>query len=407
MKRAIPPSPIMPVILAGGDGLRLAPISTPEQPKPFVPLPDGRSLLTRTLERCALLDALLPPLLVGQGKHRYALHNHVRAAGCQPMDMLLEPEAKNTAMAIAVAAHYAMKHRPGATMVIVPADQIIASPESWMHAVFEAVEVSQRYDRLCLLGVTPTHPDRNYGYIRPGKKLPDGKAFAVERFIEKPDQPEHFMEDCLWNAGQFVAPPACIAQLFMAHAPRLWQAAGLALQEAHAEHEFIRLNDASYRGVAAHSFDRMVVEAAESLVVRLETPWHDLGTLETWQAYTGQSVASASQRPPRVDRPWGYYELLYDAPQRCEKRLVIYPGCRLSLQRHARRDEHWKILEGCASITFEGKALRRDPGAEITIPAMAWHRLQNDGKIPLIIHEIQTGMPDESDIERREDDYGR
>jgi len=408
MKRVQPSVLILPIILAGGEGRRLAPISTSSQPKPFIPLPDGRSLLTRTLERASPLNGFLPPLLIGQASHRFSLLNHARAAHVVPSAILLEPQAKNTAMAIASACLYALHYQPQAVLAILPADQVIEPQEAWLEAVHAAAAVSHANGKLCLLGVTPTRPDPHFGYIQPGLPLPGSEAVLVEQFIEKPEYPAALLPHCFWNAGQFFVTPAILAQLFAAHAPDIWEAAREAMAAADIAWEFTMLGSAAYISAPPRSFDRSIVEKSSVLAVRLQAHWHDLGTVEAWEAYTCQPADSYADRPERIDRPWGFYELLGDkAPDRLEKRLTLFPGCRISLQRHTCRDEEWRVLSGQAEAELDGQFYRLEPGSHIHIMAHMWHRLHNTGSTPLIIHEIQSGNPDESDIERREDDYGR
>lgn len=407
MTRALPTVPILPVILAGGEGTRLAPISTPDQPKPFVPLPDGRSLLTRTFQRLADTSMFLPPLLVGHANHRFALLNHARAAECIPSAILLEPQAKNTAMAIASAVVYALNAQPQSILAILPADQVIEPAERWLTAVTEAAIAAETHGKLCLLGVTPTRPDPHFGYIEPGESAAGTGAQHVASFIEKPSRPAPLLPHCLWNAGQFLAPPSVLARLFQTHAPDIWQAATDAVAARDHRWEFSTLGSAAYISAPPRSFDRAIVEHSQSLVVRLEAHWHDLGTVEAWEAFTCQPADSYQALPKRTDRPWGFYELLAEAPNRLDKRLTVFPGCRLSLQRHTERSEQWEILSGTAEITLNDVRHTLRAGESIEIPAYAWHRLANESFYPLIIHEIQLGNPDETDIERREDDYGR
>ena len=407
MKRNSGPANILPVILAGGEGLRLAPISTPEQPKPFVPLPDGNSLLTHTLKRVADTAYFLPPLLVGQEKHRFSLLNHAREADCAPCAILLEPQAKNTTMAIAVAAHYALHYAPDTILAILPADQVIEQQAAWLGAVLAATKAAQGYDKLCLLGIAPTRPDPHFGYLRPGLPLASSAAMEVIQFIEKPDDPQPLMGHCYWNAGQFFATPACLAALIKAHAPEIDHAARAAFTAAHTAWEFTSLGATAYLSAVPRAFDRAIVEKSRVIAVRLEAQWSDVGTLEAWEGYTGRSAIDYNDLPVRTDRPWGFYEMLSATPGRLEKRLTLYPGCRLSLQRHSHRSEQWQLLTGQAEIQLDGELFYPVMGQQISIPAHSWHRLHNIGREKLIIHEIQTGMPSEADIERREDDYGR
>ena len=401
MSRAVTSQSILPVILAGGMGTRLAPISTPEQPKPFLPLADGQSLLTRTLMRVADSTIFAAPLLVGHASHRFALLNHARAARVTPQAILLEPAAKNTAMAIAAATAYALQTVPDALLAILPADHHIAPVGTWQSTLREAAKLAADAQKICLLGVTPTAPDPNFGYLQLSVN------HEVLRFIEKPAQPGPFLAHSLWNAGQFIAPARVFAALFTTHLPDLWRAAQQSVAESQRDWEFTRLAEVPYQTALALSFDRAIIERSPALALRLQAEWHDLGTLEAWQAYGGEAPEIWARRPKRIDRPWGYYELLAETPGRLEKRLTIFPGCRLSLQRHRHREEEWHILSGIASIQQGNMHYELHEGGVTEILADEWHRLQNQTENLLIIHEIQVGKPDEDDIERLADDYGR
>lgn len=403
-----PAAPILPIILAGGMGSRLAPLSSPQCPKPFLPLPDGTSLLSRALRRVDAPEIFLPPMLVGQGAHRFMLLNHSREAGISPGTILLEPQPRNTAMAIACATRAALQEAPDACLAILPADQVIEPVESWRATAQLAAEAAIAQQRLCLLGVTPTRHEPQFGYIEP---VPDDGAGAsvrtVQHFIEKPEDPSQLPAHCLWNSGQFFVPARVLAELFATLAPLLWQRAGEAVLAREQTWEFSCLGQAAYLDIAPHAFDRLIVERAPVLVAPLAAAWHDLGTPQAWEAYSCQPVAQMLTRPARTDRPWGFYELLDTGPTHCEKRLTLYPGCRLSLQRHQNRAETWRVLEGHARIEVDGQCWHPDRDVSVHIPAESWHRLENIGTEPLIVHEIQMGKPNEADIERREDDYGR
>lgn len=394
MKRTASGRPLLPVILAGGDGKRLAPLSTPECPKPFIPLPDGRSLLTATLQRLIDKDLFLPPILVGQAAHRYALLNHARAAGVVPAAILLEPAARNTAMAIACAGQYARQCFPDAMLAILPADQAIHPMEPWQNAMRAASETADQADTLCLLGVPPHRPEPQFGYLEPGHAV--GEGFTIRQFIEKPENPLLLSPSCLWNAGHFVVDGKRLLRTMERHLPAVTEAARQAVAEARAEWEFTRLAEPPYARVEAASFDRVIVEKMQTVGVRLEAAWQDLGSVEAWENYTGETLAEACRRPARTDRPWGYFELLAAEPHRLEKRLTLYPGCRLSLQRHHARKEDWEIVAGEALIELDGHTQRLSLGQQRHIPAKSWHRLENPGPEILIVHEIQWGTPDET-----------
>ncbi len=399
---------ILPIVLAGGTGSRLAPLSTPECPKPFLPLPGGGSLLSETLRRVADPALFTPPMLVGSQRHRFALLNHAREATVVPRAILLEPESRNTAMAVASAIAWLIARREAEQcLAILPADHHISPPGAWYAALVQAEAASQARSQLVLLGVVPTGLSPEYGYIQPGEAMEGGTAFRVVRFIEKPSHPETLPVGCWWNSGQFIGTAGCFAALLARYAPTIWHAAQQAVSQAITAWEFTELAAAPYAQAIDEPFDRAVVERAPVLAMPLGAAWQDLGTLAAWEAYTGLPASHWQALPPRTDRPWGYFELISQHPEQVEKRLCLYPGARISLQRHQHRRETWEIRQGKAVVEYHGQTKQLLPGDNITIEPGCWHRLANGGTDKLIIDEIQTGKPDEADIERCADDYGR
>lgn len=400
---------MLPVILAGGAGTRLAPIARADRPKPFIPLPDGRSLLTHACQRVAQDALFAAPLLVGQAGSRFALLNHARAAGVTPAAILLEPEVRNTAMAIAIAVAHAMATQPEAILAVLPADHIIEPVEAWHRAMAQAAHASQEARKICLLAVTPDSASSEYGYM---ELLGAGDYFSVGRFIEKPSHAAAFLAQnatelrWAWNAGQFIAPAEIFAQALAAHAPQVWAAAQAACAAAHREWEFTVLGAAAYEAAPALSFDRTVIEKTPVIACKLDATWRDLGTRRAWESYT-ELGAGDYPLPQRTDRPWGHFELADATPERAEKFLTIYPGCRLSRQRHRQRSEAWEVIEGSAKVEKDEAVILLHKGDSILIEPMTWHRLANYTDNILIIKEIQCGLPDENDIERSDDDYGR
>lgn len=411
MDRALNTPRLRPVILAGGVGARLAPISTPDRPKPFVPLADGQSLLSHTLRRVADAEQFLPTILVGRMADRYALLNHARAAGVTPAAILLEPQPRNTAMAMAVAAAYIASTtkaaEPPETLVFLPADHWLEPVALWQETLRAAATASDCTDKLCLLGVNPTGFNPNYG-VMATKMPPDGQNWReITQFIEKPAVDLPVSTQYWWNSGQFIGSSRLFCDAFATHAPALWAAAQAAIATATPEYEFLHLPETAYTDIPAMPFDRAVVEKAACIALPLQAAWQDLGTLVDWQQFTGRDAEHYARLPARTDRPWGYFETLAQSAARVEKRLTLYPGTRISEQRHWQRSEYWEVLEGSASVECDGIRSTLGVGESVTIVAGAWHRLSNVGTELLIIKEIQMGKPDEADIERSADDYGR
>lgn len=398
---------ILPVILAGGVGARLAPISTPERPKPFVPLADGESLLTKTLARVRD-QRFLSPLIIGRAADRFALLNHARAAGVTPSAIILEDQPRNTAPAIALAARWAIaEHGPFCMLAILPADHAISPQEAWRITVHHAAHAAHQSNEICLLTATPTRPETGFGYVAVHSPSATRLWQKVERFVEKPADPHSLiMQGARWNMGQFVGAASRFAALLESHAPVISAASGDALGASQKRWEFTEL-PAWPTWLEGTSFDYAVLEKAPGVALPFTGQWQDLGNLDAWRAFTGLDIDDYLRQPARTDRPWGYFEQQQIRNNEVHKQLILYPNCRLSLQRHQRRAEHWRVLAGTAYVELEDSIQRLEINQEIAIPAGSWHRLANHHSDILIIKEIQMGICDESDIERAEDDYGR
>ena len=401
------PSLILPVVLAGGIGARLAPISTPARPKPFIPLADGESLLTKTYARLKHA-AFAPPLVIGRAADRFSLLNHARAAGAMPQAILLESEGRNTAAAVALAACWvAARHGPAQMMAVLPADHAIGPEEAWRTTLQHAAYAAREAGALCLLTATPTRPESGFGYalLGPGSAWHLGRP--VRRFIEKPADPAPFIaEGARWNMGQFMGTAGQFIEALETYAPATLQAARELLEYAQQRWEFTELGPWP-TGLDAMPFDKAVLEHAESVAVAFTGQWQDLGDLTSWHSFTGLDETYYARQPVRVDRPWGYFERHQEKTNELHKLLILYPGCRLSKQRHQRRAEQWEVISGTALVELDNDIKRLEVNDKIMIPVKAWHRLSNHHSDTLIIKEIQLGICDESDIEREDDDYGR
>ncbi|PZP87260.1 MAG: hypothetical protein DI582_00380 [Azospirillum brasilense] len=397
--------PILPVILAGGSGARLAPISTPECPKPFVAWPNGHCLYRQAIER--LSRGWLPPLVIGREQDRFRLLNHVRDAGRAYGGILLEHQPFNTGFAVALAAAWLERHAAvPLTLALLPADHLIRPVAPWQQAIQHAAEVAARAGQHCLLSARPRWDETGYGYIDADwHAKPTGSAFLIRRFVEKPAQPGACIAQGMqWNTGQVLVTISVLIDLFQKYAPEYLATARRMVGHATRSYEFTMLACDAARdpGLEAVPFDRLILEKADGYVIPLDAEWGDLGTVARWQEYAG-----VGQGTSRTDRPWGYFEMLAHDERRVLKKLTIYPGARLSLQQHQFRDEHWQVLQGVATVQADGATHLLEIHDEISIRAGCWHRLENNGTENLIIIETQIGKCLESDILRKEDDYGR
>jgi mannose-1-phosphate guanylyltransferase/mannose-6-phosphate isomerase-like protein (cupin superfamily) len=392
---------IRPVILAGGEGKRLAPLSTPGRPKPFIPLPDGQSLLEKTLRRVNSSE-FLQPVIIGNHNDRYALLNHARAAGVTPAAILIEEKPRNTAFAVAAATAFLQSSGGNEMLAFLPADHAIGDEMAWREAIGRAATLAHEYDALALIGMKREEFSDQLGYMElEGQK--------IRSFVEKPESEQKLAgsRPYLANSGQFIGTSKRFSELLAQKCPKIWAISQESVKNTQKQWEYDHLGPitAPFDPI---SFDNAVLVAAEKLYATdSECRWRDLGTLSDWLDYTGIPLEEQVVGCSRIDRPWGYYELLDYTPEHMTKRLYVFPGCRLSRQRHFHRSEHWTIESGIAAIEKDSERLSLGMYESIKIPPASWHRLENATKEMLIIKEIQYGIADETDIERDDDDYGR
>jgi mannose-1-phosphate guanylyltransferase/mannose-6-phosphate isomerase len=446
---------IHPVILSGGSGTRLWPLSRESFPKQLHNLFGERSLLQETARRVA---GMAPPLIVCNDEHRFVIGEQLREAGVTPRGILLEPVGRNTAPAAAAAALMLDGADEDARILMLPSDHHMRDPEAFLRAVGIAAEMPA--DALVCFGVAPDRPHTGYGYIRRGEAICDGAQW-VERFVEKPDAEtaRHYVEsdEYLWNAGIFLLPVARYLEALGAARPQMLAQCRQAVDKAHRDLDFTRLDGESFAAIKGESIDYAVMETAERvIVVGLDAGWSDVGswsslhtespsddqgnsvigdvtTIDCRNSYlrsdrglvaaigldniavvaTGDAVLvtdknsdqsvtkavamlKAANRREAVQtlrdwRPWGWFETLVDGPRFHVKQLQVDPGHRLSLQMHYHRSEHWVVVEGAATVTRGDETFLLHESESAFIPAGTKHRLANEGKLPLKIVEIQVG----------------
>lgn len=272
-----------PVILAGGNGVRLWPLSRRARPKQFLSLEDDRSLLARTLSRLEGL-AVAPPIVICQEAHRFLAAEQLRQAGIEGAILLLEPEGRGTAPAIALAALLVQREGCEGPLLVLPSDHHVGDDDAFRDALAIATYLAEE-GRLVTFGVVPTRAETGYGYLQAGAPL-GAEGFMVARFVEKPDvvRAEAFLAtgDHYWNSGIFVLRPADALEALATHAPRILDACREALEGAARDLDFLRPAKAAFLACPAESIDVAVMERTDrAAMVPLDAGWSDIGS---WQA---------------------------------------------------------------------------------------------------------------------------
>lgn len=463
------PHDLRAVILAGGSGTRLWPLSRRSAPKQFVPLMGEESLLEATIRRLEPLVAADRVLVVAS--RETATGEGYRAL--QPYETLVEPVPRNTAAAIGIAALRFRLEGLDPVLVVLPSDHLVRDVPAFQAALLRAVEAAAT-GKLVTFGVHPTRPETGYGYI---EAAPGPAPRAVVSFHEKPDRATALRfvasADFYWNSGMFAWRASAILREIGSALPAL--AAVLAAIEADARARSLPEALERHFGEApAISIDHGVLEKSRDLVmVPGDFGWSDVGTwdavydagekdgdgnvvqgsvvalecrdslirsqgrlvaalgvsdvaiVETADAVlvarrgAGQDLrrlvdalasreAGELEAHPTVQRPWGSYTVLHEGPGFKIKRIEVRPAGRLSLQRHRHRSEHWVVVAGVATVTSGGRRVEIAPNESAYIPAGVEHRLENRGEAPAQIIEVQVGSyVGEDDIERLDDVYGR
>ncbi|MBU6426431.1 MAG: mannose-1-phosphate guanylyltransferase/mannose-6-phosphate isomerase [Rhodospirillales bacterium] len=468
---------LVPVILCGGSGTRLWPVSRKSFPKQFWPLISETSLLAETALRAAG-PGFAAPIIVANQDHRFVVAEQLRDAGIQSPRVLLEPVGRNSAPAIAAAALLAAETDPQAVLWIMAADAAVQDVPA-LHAALASATAAARAGYFVTFGMQPTAPETGYGYIAQGTALEGlSGVHKLERFIEKPDaaRAAAMLEEGghLWNSGMFVFRADVLIEEMRALAPDVLEAAEKAIAGRKTDLDFIRLDEAAFAAAPDISIDYAIAEKTKkAAVVPASLGWSDVGS---WSALAdiaprdsagnfalGDVVLEGSvncyarsdgmltallgvedlvvvttqdavlvahkreaqnvkkivdklkvlKRPEaeshnRTYRPWGFYESLIQGDRFQVKRIVVWPGRQLSLQKHFHRAEHWVVVAGSALVTRDEEHILLRENESVYLPLGCVHRLDNPGKIPLTLIEVQSGAYlGEDDIVRLEDNYGR
>ena len=471
---------ITPVLLCGGSGTRLWPLSRKSYPKQFAPLLGDESLFQAAARRLSGAG-YTPPLAITGEPYRFIVGEQLNEIG-QTGTIVIEPEGRNTAPAILAAALWLSARQdagPDALMLIAPSDHVIPDDTAFRTMVDIGVPAAKA-GKIVTFGITPDRAETGYGWLEPANPIKENDAVALKRFVEKPDADtaRAMLADgrYLWNAGLFLFSVQTILEAFGRHAPDLIAPVQAAVGAERPDLDFHRLEAEAWSRARDISLDYAVMEHADNVsVVPFTGQWSDLGDWQAVHREAGpdrngvvlqgtstaidcENVLIRSEDPeqeviglglenaivvatrdavlvadmsrsqevkravdalrakdvrqavqhPRDYRPWGWYETLTLAERFQVKRIVVKPGARLSLQSHVHRAEHWIVVGGTAQVTVgdEVSLVGENESAYISLGAV--HRLENPGKVPMILIEVQTGAYlGEDDITRYEDVYKR
>jgi mannose-1-phosphate guanylyltransferase / mannose-6-phosphate isomerase len=464
--------PILPVILSGGSGTRLWPLSREAYPKQFLPLVGEDTMLQATWKRVAPV-AGAAPIIVANQEHRFMAAEQLRECDVEPAALILEPIGRNTAPAIAIAALQARSTCDDALLLVLPSDHVVRNDAAFHTAVREAA-VAANAGKLVTFGIVPSGPETGYGYI---KASTGAGVRAVDRFVEKPNmataQEYVASGEYFWNSGMFLFKASRYLEELKALQPAMLNACEQALAKATRDTDFIRLDADAFAASPSDSIDYAVMEkTSDAVMIPLDAGWSDVGSWSAlWEvsdkdaagnahhgdvieidcrdtyAYgtrliamvglqdvvvvetddaimvghrdrvqdvkevvarikrDGRSEAAAHRK---VYRPWGAYDSIDNGSRFQVKRITVNPGASLSLQMHHHRAEHWIVVSGTAKVTRGEETILLAENQSTYIPLGVTHRLENPGKLPLELIEVQSGSYlGEDDIVRFDDVYGR
>lgn len=466
---------ILPVVMAGGSGTRLWPLSRELYPKQFLKLGSDETMLQTTLLRLQGLP-LQQCLVIGNELHRFLIAEQLRQIDALGRNILLEPVGRNTAPAIALAALHALETGADPLLLVLAADHVIRDTAALHEGVLLAAQHAGQ-GHLVTFGVVPESPETGYGYVQTGATTGQG-AYRVVAFVEKPSAElaaSYFAGgQHLWNSGMFMFRASRYVEELQKFRPDILQACRAALKVTDTDLNFIRVDRAAFEACPSDSIDYAVMEKTDAaVVVPLSAGWSDVGAFaalwdvlpkdEQGNALSGDVMAVDSinslvmaesalvatigvrdlvvvqtkdavlvadrdkaqdvkaivarlrdsgrtehQVHRQVYRPWGHYDSIDSGPRYQVKRITVQPGAKLSVQLHHHRAEHWVVVSGTARVTLQDQEHLLSENQSIYVPVGAVHALENPGKIPLDLIEVQVGSYlGEDDIVRLDDRYGR
>ena len=470
---------LQPVILCGGSGTRMWPLSREQYPKQLLALHGPHTLLQATALRLKPFNInAAPPIIVSNEEYRFITAEQLRQVEI-PCRIVLEPAGRNTAPALTVAAITARQGESDPVLLVMPADHVIINNDAFCQAIERGIPCAES-GKIVTFGIKPSRPETGYGYIRARAAAVSGDALEIRSFAEKPDsktaQDYLASGEYYWNAGIFMVKASVWLAAIEKTRPDIAAACRTACAGNVIDNDFVRVDKAAFEACPADSIDYAVMEnlpVGSGWVVPLDAGWSDVGAWDAlWDVgdkdadnnliegdviavSTRNTLAIAQSRlvtvvgldnavvvetpdavlvankdkmqdikhvvaqlknknrseanaHRKVYRPWGYYDSI-DAGSRFQvKRIVVNPGAALSLQLHHHRAEHWIVVRGTARVTRGDDVFLVSENESTYIPLGTRHRLENPGKVPLEMIEVQSGAYlGEDDIVRFEDTYGR
>lgn len=462
---------IKAVIMAGGSGTRLWPLSRAGHPKQFLPLYGEDTLLQATVKRLDNLN-IQSSITICNEEHRFFVAEQLREIN-KLGSIILEPEGKNTAPAIALASLASIEEDP--LLLVLAADHVIQDKAAFTAAITNAVPIAES-GKLVTFGIVPKEPHTGYGYIKIGDSLHEG--YVVDRFVEKPtlDLAKEYLDsgDFLWNSGMFLFKASRYLEELEKHRPEIYKACHVSMSGVRADNDFLRVDRAAFHACPSESVDFAVMEnTSDAVVIPMDAGWSDIGSWSSlWEvsekdengnAHVGdvlledcsnsyirsddklvsaiglddlvvistkdvllvahkdsvQKVKIVAEqlkvlnRPEwklhrQVSRPWGKYDSIDSNDGYQVKKLTVSPGAKLSVQMHYHRSEHWVVVSGKARIHYGDKSFDLNVNESTYHGKEVMHALENIGEVPLELIEVQVGdYLGEDDIVRFSDVYGR
>ncbi|THB63552.1 MAG: mannose-1-phosphate guanylyltransferase/mannose-6-phosphate isomerase [Gammaproteobacteria bacterium] len=468
---------LIPVVISGGAGTRLWPSSRKSDPKPFMSLPDGESIIGKTYTRCMALNGVTDIVTVTNAAYHHQTFREFSKYSNGRYLSILEPLGRNTAPAIAAAAlKVAALYGKDAVILVLPADHLIPDNNEFAKYVAMAEELALA-DYLVTFGIKPNSPETGYGYIQKGDSINDN-GFKVSRFVEKPDleTANKYLAsgDFFWNSGMFCFKASKFLNELKRCSEDIYNRMQSCWSSSKVIDDLVYLDEKIFAEVRSDSIDYAVMEKSECVaVIASDFEWNDIGSWDAFEdiypidssnnAVSGDVIAvnssncivsspnkltaivgikdvvvvteddavlvshkNSTQDVKKVtetlrekqraeadlkretSRPWGSFETIVDAEGYKVKRINVFPGQSLSLQKHVHRSEHWTVVKGKAKVTVNDQEKTMTIDDSIHIPVEAVHRLTNTGEELLTIIEVQCGdYLGEDDIVRLQDNYGR